>query len=76
MMHASKVLFLALSVTFFIFLYFLVCFFLFLTQISRELLNGFARKFTGKTCLVPHSDEFERQMQKSKIKITRDKKRT
>ena len=33
-------------------------------------------KFTGKTCLVPHSDEFECQGQGSKVKVTRDKKRT
>ena len=32
--------------------------FLFVRQISREPLSGFA-KFTVKTCLVPRSDEFE-----------------
>jgi len=46
-----KVLFLALSVTF-----------LFVYEISREPLNGFAPiSQTGKTCLVPRSDEFECQ---------------
>jgi len=30
-------------------------------------------KFTGKTCLVPCSDEFECQGQRSKVKVTRDK---
>jgi len=30
-------------------------------------------KFTGKTCLVPRSDEFECQGQSSKVKVTRDK---
>jgi len=30
-------------------------------------------KFTGTTCLVPRSDEFECQGQKSKVKVTRDK---
>ena len=46
-----KVLFLALSVTF-----------LFVYEISREPLNGFApNSHTGKTCLVPRSDEFECQ---------------
>jgi len=32
-------------------------------------------KFTRKTCLVLRSDEFECQVPKSKIKVTRDKKR-
>jgi len=32
-------------------------------------------KFTRKTCLVLRSDEFECQDQKSKVKVTRDKKR-
>jgi len=32
-------------------------------------------KFTRKTCLVLRSDEFECQGQKSKVKVTRDKKR-
>jgi len=31
-------------------------------------------KFTGRTCWVPCSDEFECQGQRSKIKVTRDKK--
>jgi len=31
-------------------------------------------KFIGKTCLVPRSDEFECQGQRSKIKVTGDKK--
>jgi len=30
-------------------------------------------KFTGKTCLVPRSDEFEGQGQRSNVKVTRDK---
>jgi len=30
-------------------------------------------KFTGKTCLVPRSEEFECQGQGSKVKVTRDK---
>jgi len=29
----------------------------------------------GKTCLVPRSDEFESQGQRSKVKVTRNKKR-
>ena len=32
-------------------------------------------KFTGKTCLIPRSEEFECQGQRSKVKVTRDKKR-
>jgi len=32
-------------------------------------------KFTEKTCLILSSDEFERQGQKSKVKVTRNKKR-
>jgi len=32
-------------------------------------------KFTGKTCFVPLSDKFECQGQRSKVKVTRDKKR-
>ena len=31
-------------------------------------------KCTEKTCLIPRSDEFEGQGQKSKVKVTRDKK--
>jgi len=30
-------------------------------------------KFTGKTCFVPHSEEFECQGERSKVKVTRDK---
>jgi len=30
-------------------------------------------KFTRKTCLVPHSDEFEGQGQRLKVKVSRDK---
>jgi len=30
-------------------------------------------KFTWKKCLVPRSDEFEDQGERSKVKITRDK---
>ena len=32
-------------------------------------------KFTRKTCLVPRSDEFEGQGQRSKVKVTGNKKR-
>jgi len=32
-------------------------------------------KFTRKACLVPRSDEFEGQCQRSKVKVTRDKRR-
>ena len=32
-------------------------------------------KFTGKTCLVPVSDQFECEGQKSKVKVTREKQR-
>jgi len=46
----------------------LVCFvlflFLFVSQISRELLNGFARNSQRKMCLVCRSDEFECQGQR------------
>ena len=31
-------------------------------------------KFSRKTCLVPRSDEFECQGERSKVKVTRDKK--
>ena len=33
-------------------------------------------KFTGKTCLVPRSNEFECQGQRAKVKVTMDKKCT
>jgi len=37
-------------------------------------LRLFCDKFTRKMCLVPRSDEFEGQGQRSKVKVTRDKK--
>jgi len=59
----TKVLFLAPSVT----LYFCLC------------ISGTAEricaKFTAKTCLVPHLEEFECQGQRSKVKVTRTKTR-
>ena len=58
-----KVLFLALSVTF-----------LFVNQLSREPLNGFAQNSQGRR-VWSHSDEFESQSQKSNVKVTRDKKK-
>jgi len=59
-----KVLFLVLSVTFF------VC--LFVYEISLEPLNGcrMYTKFTWQTCLVPHLDEFECQGQRSRSQGT------
>jgi len=44
----------------------------FVYEISREPLNGFAPKFTWKSCLVPCSDEFKGQDQRSIAKVTRD----
>jgi len=48
------------------------------TRIRRQM-AGIAEwicaKFTLKTCLVLRSDEFEYQGQRSKVKVTRDKKR-
>jgi len=49
--------------------------FLFVPQFRKYFGNRwtyFCAKFTEKTCLDPRSDEFERQAQKSKVKITRD----
>jgi len=41
-----------------------------------ERLNGFAPNSQGRlNCLVPRSDEFECQGQRSKVKVTRDKKK-
>jgi len=60
-----KVLFVALSVTF-----------LFACCLCMKYLGNHWRiwaKFTRKTCLVPCSDEFKCQGQRSKVKITRDK---
>jgi len=37
--------------------------------------EGICAKFTRKTCLVLHSDEFECQGQRSKVRVTKDKKR-
>jgi len=58
--HTSKVLFLALSVTL-LFVYHFVC---------ESNISGTAEricaKFAGKTCLVPRSDEFECQGQRSR----------
>ena len=62
--HARKVLFLALSVTF--------SFFVCASNISGTA-ERICTKFTGKTCLLPRSDEFECQGQRSKVKVTRDK---
>ena len=46
---------------------------------DRTNVSGMAKrmcaKFTGKTCLVPLSDQFECEGQMSKVKVTRDKKR-
>jgi len=52
-----------------------VCDFLFVPQICRGTAERICAKFTEKTCLVPHSDEFQCQGQRSKVKVTRDKKR-
>ena len=61
---------LALSVTF-LFLFFFVCHSNILGTAERV-----CAKFTGKMCLVPCSDEFECQGQRSKVKVTMDKKTT
>jgi len=49
------------------------------TPIRRQCIAGtgerICAKFTRKTCLVLRSDEFECQRQRSKVKVTRDKKR-
>jgi len=43
-------------------------------EISQEgTTEQICAKFTWKKCLVPHSDEFEDQGQRSKVKIIRDK---
>ena len=57
-----KVLFLALS----------VCFFVCVWNISGTA-ERICAKFTRKTCLVPRSDELEGQGQRSKVKVTRDR---
>ena len=62
--HANQVLFLTPSVTYFV---------LFVASNSSETAVRICAKFTRKTCLVPRSDEFECQGQRSKIKVTRDK---
>jgi len=41
-------------------------------QLIAETAKWICAKFTWKTCLVLHSDEFECQGQKSKVKVTRD----
>ena len=43
-------------------------------ELSREPLNGFVPNSPGKTCSILLSDEFEDQHQRSKVKVTRDKK--
>ena len=50
-----------------------VCFFVFVWNISRTA-ERICAKFTRKTYLVPRSDKFEGQGQRSKVKVTRDKK--
>ena len=49
----------------------------FVYEISPESLNGFAPNSHGRqlTCLVPHLVVFEGRGQKSKVKVTMDKKR-
>jgi len=51
------------------------CFF----SVCHSNISGMAEqicaKFTGKTCLVPHSDKFEFQGLRSKVKVTGDIKR-
>ena len=68
--HTSKVLFLALSVIFVNF---------FLVFVCAWNIPGTAERlcaiFTGKTCLVPGSEEFECQGHRSKVSVIRDKKR-
>jgi len=53
-----------------------VCDFVFLFACESNI-SGTAEqicaKFTGKTCLVPGTEEFECQSQRSKVKVTRDK---
>ena len=41
---------------------------------SSSLGERISAKFIGKTCLVPRSDESEGQGQRSKVKVTREKK--
>jgi len=41
----------------------LICF---VHEISQKPLNGFVTKFTRKTCLVPYSEEFQGQGQRSR----------
>ena len=45
-----------------------------LYEISRGTAEWICAKFMQKTCLVPSSDDFECQGQRSKVKVTRDKK--
>jgi len=66
LLHAIKVLFLALSVTF--------SFFVCASNISRTA-EWICTKFTGKTCLVPRSNESECQGQRSKVKVIRGQNR-
>ena len=49
-----------------------VCGFLFVYDISREPLNGFAPNLHGRqTCLVPRRDEFEGHSQRSRLPGTK-----
>jgi len=66
--HYIFILFLS-SFFFFFFLFFVY-------KMSREPLNGLAHKFTRKTFLVPRWDEFKGQGQRSRVKVSRDKKTT
>ena len=54
-----------------------VCNFLFFLFVCASNISRTAEricaKFTGKTCLVPRSEEFKCQSQRSKIKVTRNK---
>jgi len=52
---------------------FFILFFLFAYEISREPLNGFAPN-SQEDVLLLRLDEFECQGQRSKVKVTRDKK--
>ena len=63
--HAIKVLFLAPYDTF--------CFYYDCESNISGTAERICTKFTGKTCLVPRSEEFEWQGQRSKVKVTRNK---
>jgi len=53
--------------------YLALVFCLFVYEISRKPLNGFATNSHWKTCLVPRWDDFECQGERSKVKVTKDK---